>query len=132
MKKSYYKEHDFTQYNKQNLKPILKIIKNKYKDMHLKTYEISFDDAVYKRWNCNYSLYKFVIHDSNNKNRLSLSNEGITKITHKENMTPYKDLKLSDKEVQLLKTTLKYIENDIKYYIQQCFTYSQICFLFGK
>ena len=143
--KSYYKEHDFTQHNKQNLKPILKIIKNKYKDMHLKTYEISFDDAVYKRWKCNYSLYKFVIHDSNNKNRLSLSNEGITKITqlslsnegiakitHKEHMTPYKDLKLSDKEVQLLKTTLKYIENDIKYYIQQCFTYSQIYFLFGK
>ena len=130
--KSYYKEHDFTQHNKQNLKPILKIIKNKYKDMHLKTYDISFDDAVYKRWKCNYSLYKFVIRDSNNKNSLSLSNDGITKITHKENMTPYKDLKLSDKEVQLLKTTLKYIENDIKYYIQQCFTYSQIYFLFGK
>ncbi len=41
-------------------------------------------------------------------------------------MIPYKDLKLSDEEVQLLKTTLKYIENDIKYH------YSQIYFLFGK
>ena len=132
--KTYYKKYDFTHHNKQKLKPILKIIRNKYKDMHLKTYDISFDDATYKRWKYlnlmdGITLYKFNIYDINNKTGLGLSNEGITKITHEGlnttcSLSLYKDLQLTNKEIQLFKTTLKNIENDIKYYIQQCFLYN--------
>jgi hypothetical protein len=32
------------------IKTCSQIIKNKYKDMQLKTYDISFDDKTYKQW----------------------------------------------------------------------------------
>ena len=41
----YYKEHDFIQHYKDKLSGVLGMIKQKYKHLHLWTYEITFDDV---------------------------------------------------------------------------------------
>ncbi len=88
--------------------------------MQLKTYDISFDDATYKRWKYldlmdGITWYTFNIYDSNNKTGLGLCKEGITKITYEglntsNSLSLYEDLRLTKKETQLFKTTLKILK----------------------
>ena len=124
----YYKVHDFTQHYKENLSGVLGMIKQKYKHLHLRTYEITFDD-VHKRYN----LYTFSIYNNKNEICLKLHENGITQITYqKEKQTtrhvciPYKDLKFNTKEEQIIKNILNDIENNIKYYVKQCLTYKRL------
>ncbi len=46
-KNKYYKDYDFTDHNQRNITGILKSIKTKYKQLKLRTYDITFDKTKY-------------------------------------------------------------------------------------
>ena len=85
----YYKEHDFTQHYKNNLSGVLGMIKQKYKHLHLRTYEITFDDVHYnkvpEKYKSDYSLFIFSIFNHKNERCLKIRKEGITHITYDKN-----------------------------------------------
>ena len=125
-----YKEHDFTQRYKENLSGVLGMIKQKYKYLHLRTYEMTFDDVHYnkvpEKYQSDYSLFIFSIFNHENERCLKIRKEGITHTTYDKNsdcpsttyiLFPYKDLKFNTTEEQIIKNTLNNIENDIKYYV---------------
>jgi hypothetical protein len=133
-KNKYYKTHDFTQYYKENISGVLGMIKQKYKQLHLRNYEITFS-SIQKNTVPNHHepLISFRLSIYNNKNQecLKLNDIGITRITHHEDhntclLLPYKDLKFSDMEENIFINTLNNILNDIKYYVKQCYTYEQL------
>ena len=142
----YYKVHDFTQHYKENLSGVLGMIKQKYKSLHLRTYEITFDDVHYnntpKKYRNGYSLYTFSIYNNKNERCLKICKDGTTHITFDKNpecprfdknpecpssthiLLSYKDLKFNTKEEQIIKNILNDIENNIKYYVKQCLKYT--------
>jgi hypothetical protein len=131
----YYGRYDFTHHFKQDLTCFLRMIKQKYKQIHPKTYEISFDDKEHKRWKNKISLFKFILYDNNNKKCLVFCKEGLATITYKDTaectyLLPYEKLNFSNKDKHDIKTIMNNIENDIKYYIKQCFTYQRLKIIF--
>jgi hypothetical protein len=126
-KNKYYKDYDFTDHNKRNITGILKTIKTKYKQLKLRTYDITFDKTKYDLYGKNdeCSWWKIFIYDNNEKNVLTLSKNGITTIEYKDNYSSHRFYQYT-KEEQFIKNICSYIDNDIKYYMKQCFTYKRL------
>ena len=63
----YYKDYDFTYHNKRDISGILKVLKTKYKQLKLRTYEITFDKTKYDLYgnNSDCSWWKIFIYDNN-------------------------------------------------------------------
>ena len=88
------------------------MIKQKYKELHLRTYEITFDDEHYnntqEKYRNDYRLYTFSIYNNKNKKCLKLHENGITQITYQEHSEthacmPYKNFNFNTKEEQIIK-----------------------------
>ena len=125
----YYKDYDFTYHNQRDISGILKVIKTKYKQLKLRTYDITFDKTKYDLYGNNSECpwWKIFIYDNNEKNVLTLSKNGITTIEYKVNSTSHRFYQYT-KEEQFIKNICSYIDNDIKYYMKQCFTYKRLEF----
>ena len=87
------------------------MIKQKYKYLHLRTYEITFDDEHYnntpEKYRNGCRLYTFSIYNNKNERCLKLNDNGITQITYQENSAlhickPYKDLGFNTKKEEIL------------------------------
>ena len=125
----YYKDYDFTYHNQRDIAGILKTMKTKYKQLKLRTYDITFDKTKYDLYGKNDDCpwWKIFIYDNNEKNVLTLSKNGITTIEYKVNSTSHRFYQYT-KEEQFIKNICSYIDNDIKYYMKQCFTYKRLEF----
>ena len=125
----YYKDYDFTYHNQRDMAGILRTMKTKYKQLKLRTYDITFDKQKYDLYgndrDC--SWWKIFIYDNDKKNVLTLSKNGITTIEYKVNSTSHRFYQYT-KEEQFIKNICSYIDNDIKYYMKQCFTYKRLEF----
>ena len=88
----YYKVYDFTDHNQRSTTGILKIIKSKYKQLKLRTYDITFDKTKYDLYvnNDNCAWWKILIYDNNEKNVLTLSKKGVSFTQKKKNLYIYK------------------------------------------
>jgi len=104
-------------------------MKTKYKQLKLRTYDITFDRTNYDLFgnNSDWSWWKIFIYDNNKKNVLTLSKNGITTIEYKVNSTLHRFYQYT-KEEEFIKNICSYIDNDIKYYMKQCFTYKRLEF----
>ena len=125
----YYKDYDFTYHNQRDMAGILRTMKTKYKQLKLRTYDITFDRTNYDLFGNNSECpwWKIYIYDNNKKNVLTLSKNGITTIEYKVNSTSHRFYQYT-KEEQFIKNICSYIDNDIKYYMKQCFTYKRLEF----
>jgi hypothetical protein len=65
----YYKDYDFTDHNQRDITGILKRMKSKYKQLKLRTYDITFDNTKYDLYknNVDSTWWKFSIYDNNEK-----------------------------------------------------------------
>ncbi len=88
----YYKDYDFTYHNQRDIADILKTMKTKYKQLKLRTYDITFDKTKYDLYGKNDDCHwwKILIYDNNQKNVLTLSKTGICKTEHKDNFTSHR------------------------------------------
>ena len=107
----------------------MKTIRTKYKQLKLRTYDITFDKTKYDLYEKNDDCpwWKILRYDNNEKEVLELSKNGITTIEYKVNSTSHRFYQYT-KEEQFIKNICSYIDNDIKYYMKQCFTYKRLEF----
>ena len=119
-----HKHYDFTDNNKRDVSCILKKIKTKYKELKLRTYDINFDKTRHDMFDGS-RFWKISIYDNNNENVLYLTENGITRIEHK-NDSKHIFMKPYTKEEQDIKNICSYIKNDIKYFMKQCLTFKRL------
>ena len=104
----YYKDYDFAYNDKRDVTGISKTIKTKYKQLKLRTYDINFDKTKHDMYGGS-SFWKISIYDNNNENVLYLTENGITRIEHK-NDSKHIFMKPYTKEEQDKKKICSYIK----------------------